>query len=245
MRNAKATRTTVRPRPAPRTRLTLRDATLGRVAGILGLVFVAVEIAGVVVLSDTPRVDAPVGEVIRFYSANSDRLLTYAFVHGLALTALLVFAGAAHAFLVEREGTRRTALPSIFVISLTTVVVLELLLRCAAFAALGLRHADLTPETMVVLHTLGTLTGSVIPFAVAPTWAAFGLLAWRTGLPRWLAASSVLIGSAWLVAALRIASTTAWLFRFFRVSFGALIALVIVASLYLALGRTPEATSTS
>jgi hypothetical protein len=180
-------------------------STRGRQAAVAGLAFIVADLAALLAGGPLPAIDDPVPELADFYADSSTRLLAQAYLRGIAMALLVVFAVALRAALRDRDDWAR-----VFELGAVVVAAIELV-RVAVVAALALNHDRLPEDSLAVLHAGGLVLGAAIAFPLAAgTLALWPRL--RAGFPAWLGPAGAILAVGWLATGFRSVATnhTLW-----------------------------------
>jgi hypothetical protein len=169
-------------------------------------VFVVLALVGVALYPSAPDAAAPGEEIARFYADNADRIVLVQTIHLLAAAALVTFVCGLRAELVRRAGDG-PLVTVVFGASLAAIAVMTVAATMDLVAAARAEErGEIGADAAAVLFDLGVaLFSQAAPVLWAPAVLAAGVIALRgTGLPRWLAVPSLLLGVALLVPPIRL-----------------------------------------
>lgn len=174
--------------------------SVGRQAALAGFAFIVVDLVALLAGGPLPSLDATPSAIVSFYERNGDRLLAQAYVRGVAMALLVVFA----ATLVRalRRGADDVA-STILGACLRLVAAVELV-RVAVVASIVL--AGPSPPSMPTWHAFGVVLGAVIAFPLAMGTAAI-LPRLRDGFPSWIGPVGGLLALGWVLTGVRAVST--------------------------------------
>lgn len=165
----------------------------GRLLPLLGILAVALVVAGTVIGGETPDTDAPVAEVVEFYTDNDDDIVAGSLLMMLAAALLLVWSVQLRAALLRDEGGAGTRTTLGFAGSVIFVV------GTAIFAGLGISLGDtpekVDPTTLQTLHVLNMQMFPPLAVGTFLTLIGYGLAIIATrALPVWLGWLAVVAG---------------------------------------------------
>lgn len=166
----------------------------GRLLPLLGILAVALVVASVLIGGETPDTDAPVREIVEFYTDNDDDIMAGSILLMLAAAVLLTWSVQLRGALVRDEGGAGTRSTLGFAGSVVFAV------GMAIFAGLGIALGD-TPEKLdpTTLQTLHVLNMQMFPPLAIGTFLmliGYGLAIIATrALPAWMGWVAVVAGA--------------------------------------------------
>lgn len=175
--------------------------SVGRQAAWAGFAFIVVDLVALLAGGPLPSLDAAPSAIVSFYERNGDRLLAQAYVRGVAMALLVVFA----ATLVRalRRGSSDDVATAILGSCLRLVAAVELV-RVAVVAAIV--SAGPSSSSMPTWHAFGVVLGAVIAFPLAMGTAAV-LPRLRDGFPSWVRVVGGVLALGWVLTGVRAMST--------------------------------------
>jgi hypothetical protein len=165
----------------------------GRLLPLLGILAVALVVASVVVGGETPDTDAPIPEIVEFYTDNDDDIVFGSILLMLAAAVLLTWSVQLRAALIRDEGGAGTRTTLGFAGSVVFAV------GMAIFAGLGISLGDtpdkVDPTTLQTLHVLNMQMFPPLAIGTFLMLIGYGLAIIATrALPAWLGWIAVVAG---------------------------------------------------
>ena len=165
----------------------------GRLLPLLGILAVALVAASVVIGGETPDTDAPVSEIVEFYTDNDTDIVVGSILLMLGAAVFLTWSVQLRAALIRGEGGVGTRSTLGFAGSVVFAV------GMAIFAGLGISLGDtpdkVDPTTLQTLHVLNMQMFPPLAIGTFLTLIGYGLAIITTrALPAWLGWIAVIAG---------------------------------------------------
>lgn len=165
----------------------------GRLLPLLGILAVALIVAGVVVGGETPDTDAPVSEVVEFYTDNDDDIVVASILMMLAAAVLLTWSVQLRAALIREEGGAGSR--STLGFAGTVVFAVGITISAGLGISLGDTPEKVDPTTLQTLHVLNMQMFPPLAVGVFLTLIGYGLAIIATrALPTWIGWVAVVAG---------------------------------------------------
>jgi hypothetical protein len=165
----------------------------GRLLPLLGILAVALVVAAVLIGGETPDTDAPLAEIVEFYTDKDSEIVAGSILLMLAAAALLTWSVQLRAALIRDEGGAGTRATLGFAGTVIFAV------GMAIFAGIGISLGDtpekLDPTTLQTLHVLNMQMFPPLAIGTFLTLVGYGLAIIATrALPVWLGWIAVVAG---------------------------------------------------
>jgi hypothetical protein len=165
----------------------------GRLLPLLGILAVVLVAAGLTMGGETPDTDAPVTEVVEFYTDKDDQIVTGSVLLMLAGAALLAWSVQLRGALIRAEGGAGTR--STFGFAGTVIFAVGIAISAGLGFALGETPEKFDPTTLQTLHVLNMQMFPPLAIGVFLTLIGYGLAIIATrALPVWLGWVAVVAG---------------------------------------------------
>ena len=179
----------------------MEDAKWEKYAALGGVAFVVLSVVGSFIAGSPPAPDDPAAEITEWFVDNPGAIQTSQFLNGLALIALIWWAGSLFRKMSRAEGGR----PRLSVVAIVGFVFAGVfaLMSGAVMSATALR-IDEIGDSAQVFYTLSMVMLATSAFGLVSALGAVSALSLRTKmLPQWL----TYLG--WLVALLMVVGSIA------------------------------------